>query len=228
LAASFSDIPAYVLSRLNLTAKKSCSKDSATESCQSSQSGMTCEHSTADRGEEKLMSCAVDFHAKTSALLGKEKESTENEADCGEKWSEWFAKLDPIKFLWKTHQPCLLEEWESSLETWPKWGTMRDGECFQLKKLTAYTLEKESLFSLPTIPTISKNEWKGSSKKRFLGSKDFHGAKASESLRTCSTDPTYLHPSFAEWMMWWPIMWTELAPLETAKFQQWLNSHGKP
>jgi len=34
-------------------------------------------------------------------------------------------------------------------------------------------------------------------------------------------------PEFTEWLMGWPIGWTDLRPLETDKFHQWLDSHGK-
>jgi hypothetical protein len=37
-----------------------------------------------------------------------------------------------------------------------------------------------------------------------------------------------LNPIWVEWLMGWPLGWTDLKPLETAKFQQWLDSHGKP
>jgi len=36
-----------------------------------------------------------------------------------------------------------------------------------------------------------------------------------------------LNPELTELLMDWPIRWTDLEPLETGKFQQWLNSHGK-
>jgi hypothetical protein len=36
------------------------------------------------------------------------------------------------------------------------------------------------------------------------------------------------NPEFAEWLMGWPIGWTDLKPLETAKFRQWLHSHSEP
>jgi hypothetical protein len=36
-----------------------------------------------------------------------------------------------------------------------------------------------------------------------------------------------LNPSWVEWLMGWPIGWTDLNPLVTAKFQQWLDLHGK-
>ena len=34
-------------------------------------------------------------------------------------------------------------------------------------------------------------------------------------------------PENQEWMMGWPIGWTDLEPLETDKFQLWLQQHGK-
>jgi hypothetical protein len=35
-----------------------------------------------------------------------------------------------------------------------------------------------------------------------------------------------LNPPWVEWLMGWPIGWTELKPSATAKFQQWLQWHG--
>jgi hypothetical protein len=36
-----------------------------------------------------------------------------------------------------------------------------------------------------------------------------------------------LNPTWVEWLMGWPLGWTDLKPLETDKFQQWLLQHGK-
>jgi hypothetical protein len=36
-----------------------------------------------------------------------------------------------------------------------------------------------------------------------------------------------LNPAWVEWLMGWPLGWTDLKPLETDKFQQWLRQHGK-
>jgi hypothetical protein len=35
-----------------------------------------------------------------------------------------------------------------------------------------------------------------------------------------------LNPNWVEWLMGWPIGWTDLKPLETAKFQEWQQQHG--
>ena len=35
-----------------------------------------------------------------------------------------------------------------------------------------------------------------------------------------------LNPNWVEWLMGWPIGWTDLEPLETDRFRQWLEKHG--
>ena len=35
-----------------------------------------------------------------------------------------------------------------------------------------------------------------------------------------------LNPTWVEWLMGWPLGWTDLEPLEMDKFQQWLEQHG--
>lgn len=137
---------------------------------------------------------------------------------------EWFAKLNQGMSGWRTRQPLLFADLEMSLATWPRWGMMRDGECFHAKMQEDTTCASEYGFLLPTI---GKNEFKGASSKRFWGSPDFHGAKMAEGVRTLKTDPIYLSPSFSEEAMKWPIMWTALAPLGMARFQVWRRSHGE-
>jgi hypothetical protein len=41
------------------------------------------------------------------------------------------------------------------------------------------------------------------------------------------TQPKHLNPPWVEWLMGFPIGWTDLKPLVMDKFQEWLNSHGK-
>jgi len=35
-----------------------------------------------------------------------------------------------------------------------------------------------------------------------------------------------LNPTWVEWLMGWPLGWTDLKPLEMDRFQQWLQQHG--
>ena len=41
------------------------------------------------------------------------------------------------------------------------------------------------------------------------------------------TQPRQLNPTWVEWLMGWPLEWTDLRPLETDRFRQWLHLHGK-
>ena len=36
-----------------------------------------------------------------------------------------------------------------------------------------------------------------------------------------------LNPNWVEWLMGWPIGWTGLEPLETDRFRQWFEKHGR-
>ncbi len=36
-----------------------------------------------------------------------------------------------------------------------------------------------------------------------------------------------LNPTWVEWLMGWPLGWTDLQPLETDKFQKWQDEHGR-
>ena len=119
-AECFLDIPAYVLSRLNLIAEKSFYKDKETESCQSSQSGTMCEPLTASRGEEKSTSSVADSLAKTYLAQEKERELKESEADYGLNLQESLARYDPATHLWRTRQCSLFEGLGECLETFPK------------------------------------------------------------------------------------------------------------
>jgi hypothetical protein len=35
-----------------------------------------------------------------------------------------------------------------------------------------------------------------------------------------------LNPMWVEWLMGWPLGWTDLKPLEMDRFQKWLDEHG--
>jgi hypothetical protein len=225
LATSCLDTTPSALLKSNPIASKSYTRGSKTVSFRGFQSLKMSKSSTVSLGEERSMSCAAAFHAKTLASQDAGQELKELEADSGKKWHEWFAKFDRATSWWKIRQLWLFEGLDESLAIWPKWGTMLDGVCLELETPEGCTNEIES--GLLHLPTIGKNEPKGSSRKRYRGSLDFRGVKMSEGLRTCESDPCYTTPACAEIMMNFPTGWTELKPLETHRMQQWLLSHGE-
>jgi hypothetical protein len=133
-----------------------CAPGKMTDFCRVSQFGMMFKPLTEQLGEELLMLFQEDFHAKTLAQQEKELESKESEAECGKRWQGLFAKFNQDLSLWKTVQCSLLEDSEQFSEIWPKWGSMRNGECFQQPMLAQTTKEKEFGYWLtPTATAIS-------------------------------------------------------------------------
>ena len=97
-------------------------------------------------------------------------------------------------------------------------------------RITAMTASREfhnleTVLARLMLPTIVANEGKGSGRNRFVGSPHFRGAKMSEGLRTCETDPIYLNPCFVEAMMGWPLWWTDFDALATGRFREWQQQH---
>ena len=98
-------------------------------------SGTTFAHSMENLGEEKSMSSQVDFHAKIFLPQEKEQDLMEKGQDSGEKWQGSFTKYSPDSCSWKTHQCSLLGDLDEFSETWPQWGLMRNGECWEQQTL---------------------------------------------------------------------------------------------
>jgi len=126
---TFSDIPLYVLSRLNLTAERFSSNGNETASYLSSQSGTMSPPLTEGRGEEMSMWLQGGFPAPIYPRSSRmPKESTDQQADSGLKWHELSMKFDQDSSLLRTHR-CLWEEvLDESSVTLPDWGMHQNGE----------------------------------------------------------------------------------------------------
>jgi hypothetical protein len=161
------------------------------------------------------MSSAEDFPAKTLAQPEKAQDLTENDLDCGPKWPGSLARWNRNLFVWKTRQCSLFGGLIEFSETLPRWGMMRDGEFWEQMPQGPVIIEPESGY----VPTPLANDCKG-------GAKNGRDSEFKHWLKR-RHGKTYPHPQRVEEMMLWPIGWSELAPLETDKFQRWLHSHGK-
>lgn len=299
-------------------------------------------HSTEDLGTELLTSWLAAFRVKTSALPETARGLTENAVGCGTTWPASLAKFDPDTSSWKTAQLSLLGGLEEFSQTWPRWGLMRAGECWERQTLVPRTSESASgLWRTPSASVVDaksnvvkltgrtaqdpqvgladqvlakeKAKWptpncdgyrseylgmteKAASSKRGrawptptvcgnynrkeasatsgdglatavatsltmsdLVSTDAQTAKArmyptatataykgwSPNHNRAETDdrldytiereafshgqqtpPMRLNPDWVEWLMGWPIGHTDLKPLGTDRFQEWLRRHG--
>lgn len=92
-------------------------------------SGLTCDHSMADRGVKSWISSQRDSHASHSAKL-ESKKGQKMKGTYGPKLSGSLAKLNLQSSSWKTSQTSLISRERLSLQIWPKWGIVSDGELF--------------------------------------------------------------------------------------------------
>jgi len=214
-ASSLDGEPSALLSG-NPTPQAYCAPDKTTVFSRLSRFGMTFKPLTEDRGEELLMSYLAAFPAKTSPQQEPGPESTESDQGCGEKWRASFAKYDPDTSSWKTHQCSLLGGLDEFSETWPQWGLMRGGECWELRTSAHRTNGKES----GLWPTPMKSDSVGRRpSKGWRGDSDLPSVvwRRNGGTENPNKPPAKLNARWVEWLMGWPLGWTRLQPLEMDK-----------
>ena len=207
-----------------------CASARTTEFFRRSPCGMTFAHLTEDLGAAWLTWFLGASRAKTSALPVKVQDSTESAPASGGKWQGLLAKYDPVSCSWKTPQCSLFADSEPCLETWPRWGSMRNGECWERMPLAQTTSENESGY-WPT-PTHSPRDasctmetalkWDGIAKQDSLS----FAVAREEKADGRHMPHGQLNPPWVEWLMGWPTGWTDLKPLAMDKFQEWWRLHG--
>jgi hypothetical protein len=203
-----------------------CAPDKMTDFSRLSQFGMTYKPLMENLGAELLMSYLADFHAKTLAQLAEGQELTENEVECGEKWRASFTKYDLDTRLWKTHQCSLLGDLEQFLETWPQWGLMRNGECWEQMPLGVVTIEKEYGY----WPTPTATDWKATGKLETLkrqGDKNGAGHQNRPQYQYARKYNMKMPLAAQEILMKWPLGWTDLKPLGMDKSHCVQLPHGE-
>lgn len=198
-----------------------CSQDRTTEPSNLSPCGMTFELSTDDLGAKLLTWYRAGFHAKTLARPVHAGELTAPTAVCGSTWRALLARYDRDTCTWKTVQRSLFEESIESPVTWPQWGMTRDGALYPLPTWARRT--NANACGLWPTPTVTGNH-----NRAGISRKAGDGLSTAVKQRTplwCKHGP--LNPAWVEWLMGWPIGWTDCAPLETGRFQEWRRQHGK-
>jgi hypothetical protein len=234
---------------------------------------------TEDRGEAVLMSFLAAFPVRIFPSPGVVPESMAHAPASGHIWQELSVKYDLDSSSWRTHR-CLFDEdlpWSSV--TLPRWGTMRNGECWertmserpisasgsglwptplsQDAKHSGYAksgpgMANKLSYAVVKWPTPNARDWKdtgesqGTRKSPNLGTMVHRtplwptptastggpepDGKTGRKLVTQVQQKTQaggaLNPTWVEWLMGWPIGWTDLEPLATDKFQQWQRQRG--
>jgi len=255
-----------------------CAPDKMTDFSRLFQFGMMYAPLSATTGGVLLTWYLGGFPVKTSAQQEKGQELMESDQECGEKWRASFTKYDLDMRLWKTHQCSLLGDLEEFSETWPQWGLMRDGECWERRTLeqtirgTGFGLSPDgkATFHTPNttgldggsnsrkalkkrkekFPTPVVHDYKVGAKGYGLGAM-FHKKNQATWPTPLSTEYKanrvkrenhhngltqavlatqnggQLNQTWVEWLMGWPLGWTDLKPLEMDKSHFVQQQHGE-
>jgi hypothetical protein len=188
--------------------------------------------------ELPLMSSVAASPAKTSALRARARDLRASAAAYGRKSPDFLASYAPATSSWKTSQRCLVEGWTGFSGTWPRSGMMRNGTAYRLPPLVRLTEETDSglwqtLVADDAVARAagkfnSRGEAKLSAQVKIWPTPTVTGnynrkgmAKTSgDGLVTavrqlCDVVGGQLNPTWAEWLMGFPLGWTDLEPSET-------------
>lgn len=147
--------------------------------------------------------------ARTSVLQDFQKVWTESEAAFSMNSSGLLEKSSQSTFFGKMSAE-VSENSTKSMQSLKSLATPQEQAALKLHTLEDVTGVKEYGF----LPTITASESKATSRKRYVNSKETkRKSRMAAGLRRCQDDPCYLHPSFAEEAMMYPLGWTELKPL---------------
>lgn len=234
LATYYSDTSQFVRSKSMSIASKSYQRGKKTVVFHGFPSFQMSRNSTGQDGKDWSIASQAGFRAKTSALPATARDLMENDPDSGWKWPGSLTKYDRDSRSWKTRQLSLLGGLDEFSETWPKWGSMRDGECFPLPMLDSPICEKESgLWPTPDA-SCGKRGWSANVARSLTEgvTKRKSGATIGSSLLweprlLPDYAPGYhLNPQWVEWLMGWPEGQTDLLPLAMDRFRSWQQQHG--
>lgn len=215
------------------TQHKFSRNDKTMEHSQLSRFGLTYAALTADAGEALLTSFLGAFRAKTSPAPAQAPGLQVSALDSGGTWLELSVRYCRTMSSWRTHRCLWVEDLLWSSVSLPKWGMTRSGVLFRhriwerpISEIASGSLRGEvKEKSSRSWPTPVASMAKGSSPRALIrkSGADRSNDRLDHAVMALHGGP--LNPTWVEWLMGWPSGWTDLKPLEMAKFREWQQQH---
>ena len=198
-------IDVLALSKSTRTPGQSSAPDSEMGAYQDSQCSETLEPLMLDLTGGELTSWLEDFPAKP--IPPQLREETLRMIS-GRKCGGWWQMSLPGTYLPRTCNDVPLTGQRTSLKRW-----VTRSELLPLERRTWVVTMFGSDIGYLHTPTCTAN-YAAPSMQKWPSAREFVRAFGK---------PT---PTNHEWLMGWPIGWSDLQSLETGKYQQWLQQHG--
>jgi hypothetical protein len=197
------------MSKLTNIVSASLPLELQTDSCQSRQSSLTCvsSFSPVPLSSTEDLRTWLQQGSHVSHLVPPQ-EGAKQPQICGQQQSMSSKQLSLLPFSQKTSLDSPL--WPHTILS-ERLVTLSSEEKCQ-RKTWVQTMLGQGIGYVHT-PTCAANYWHPSMMKH---------PSAKLFLQAFGKPSPIAH----EWLMGWPIGWTDLKPLETAKFRQWLDQHG--
>jgi hypothetical protein len=182
--------------------------DNETEYWSRSLSGTTSRPLAVTSGEAPLASSPEDFPAKTYPPLDGGGGFPVRKADYGSKWRELSVRYNLGSSSWKTHRCLWSEDLEPLSVTFPRWGMILGGvlwERITQEPITSGTVS--GYWPTPTAHNAKEGNYPAERTRKTPTLASLVGGK--------------LNPTWVEWLMGWPLGWTDLNPIKMEELLRW-------
>lgn len=197
-------------------------------------SGLTCEHSIADRGVKQWISSLRDIPASHSACAedGKPQKTKDT---CGRQSGRSLKRQNQNSVSLKMSQTIYDWALNRSMMTYDQWVSALRQACSQRRKsvhringsaFSSSPTPKGRKTGLPMWATVISRDWKDSSPNNKVPTNSVLGRQAPRSMNVGDPSQLRLNPRFTEWIIGWPTGWTEFTPVGTAWCHWWRHMHG--
>ncbi len=236
----FSDGKRYAPLNITPTPQAFYSHGKTMDFSRPSRFGMTFEPLMENHGEDILMWFRVVSRARTYPQPEEARESLESDPGYGLNSLASLARYDPGTHSLRTAQCSLFEDSTECCAILPRWGLMRNGECLEQTPLVRHTSETGyGLWQTPVADYACNREagkWNSRGEPKLSAQVKLLPTPRAFMHKDSATDRGkgnlgevvggQLNPTWVEWLMGWPLGWTDLQPLATDKYRNVQQWHG--
>lgn len=212
------------LSKLIPFVAKPCLRGKETAAWSPFRYGMISTRSMASPGGNTSTSFLGDSHAKASAAQGNAKVLTRRRVRYGQQCSAWSARFDHVSSSWRMCPNCDMPGSRKCSAIWPASGCLLDGVSCVETVWDALPQAPDCGLSLPRpTASIGRHGWGFVAHSKAKGRYSQRTIDCASRLSGGRWRP---HITLMEWIMGWPLGWTNTAQSAMDGFQLWLRAHG--